>query len=79
MFSKEGVLKKFANSEESTCIGVLFFNEVVSLGLLLYLLKQRFQQGCFPVNVTKFLRAAFFTPPVAASVINLSLKMHSHV
>ena len=30
-------------------------------------LKKRFQHRCFPVNILKFLRAAFFrTPPVAA-------------
>ena len=33
------------------------------------LLKKGVQQRCFPVNVAKFLRRAFFrTPPVAVSV-----------
>ena len=37
----------------------LFFNKVAGLKVCTFI-KNRFQRRCFPMNIAKFLRAAFF-------------------
>ena len=45
----------------------MFFNKVAGPSPA-NLLKNRLQHRCFPVNIEKFLRTAFYrTPPMAAS------------
>ena len=46
VFSKQGILKKSQNSQESTYAGVLFD-------------KVAFPEACFPVNFAKLLRKHF--------------------
>ena len=65
VFCKKGVLSNSQNSQENT-------------GARNSLLKKSLWHRCFPVNLAKFLRTAFFTEhlPVAASVNGPFLPIH---
>ena len=55
---KKGVLKNFANSQESTCVRVSFLIKLQAGPA--FLLKKRLWHMCFPVNFAKFLRTPSF-------------------
>ena len=59
MFLKVGFLKNFAIFTEKHLYCSLSFNKVAGLRPAT-LLKERLQYRCFPVNIAKLLRAAFF-------------------
>ena len=66
MFFKIGVVKNFNFVLES------FFNKVADLQA--NFIKKKLQHRCFPVNIAKFLRTAFYrTPTVAASELTKHL------
>ena len=67
-FSKYVFLKISLYSLENTCVGVAYL-KIFFKGLLFQnFIKKRPWRRCFPVNITKFLRTAFFrTPLVTAS------------
>ena len=50
--------KKFRNIERKTTELESLFNKVAGLGL--QFIKKRLQRRCFPLNIAKFLRTAFF-------------------
>ena len=56
MFFKISSLKDFAIFTGNTCVGISFLKSCKSSGFN----KKRLQHKCFPVNIAKFLRAAFF-------------------
>ena len=66
MFFKTGVIINFPIFIKNICAGVSF--KVTGL-MACNLIKNETQHGCFPVNITKCLRKAFFygAPLVAAS------------
>ena len=63
------VLKILLYSLENTCVGVTFLKRFFFLKSFFFnFIKKRPRQRCFPVNIAKFLRTAFFrTPLVTAS------------
>ena len=63
-FSEYVFLKITLYSLENTCVGVAFLKRFFLESLFLNLIKKRPQRRCFPVNTTKFLRAAFFRTPL---------------
>ena len=67
-FSKYVFLKISLYSLESTCVGVAFLKRCFLESLFFNFIKKRPRRRCFPVNIAKFLRTAFFrTPLVTAS------------
>ena len=56
--SKLVFLKISQYLQENSCVGVSFFIKLQAWRSA-FLLKKRFQHRCFPVNIAKFLRAAF--------------------
>ena len=56
---KKVILQISQNSLEKTCIRVSIFNKVSDFRHAT-LLKKRLQHWCFPINITKSLRIAFF-------------------
>ena len=73
-FSKYVFLKITLYSLENTCVGVAFLKRFFLESLFFNFIKKRPRRRCFPVNITKFLRAAFFrTPLVTASEFHTKL------
>ena len=66
---KNMFLKLLQNSQENTCIGILFWKKLQVWPATLS--KQRLQQGCFLVNFAKFLRKPYRALPVAGSNANM--------
>ena len=60
LFSKIGVLKIFYNIHRKKPAVESLFHKVAGLEVC-DLIRKRFQHRCFPVNIAKFLRTAFFT------------------
>ena len=60
MFCKKGDLKNFTKFTGKDLCRSLLFDKVSDLSHAT-LLKKRLQRRFFPVNITKFLRTAFFT------------------
>ena len=59
MFFKIGVLKNFQIIHRKTPVLEYLFNKAAGLKSCNFIQK-RFQHSCFPVNIAKFLRTAFF-------------------
>ena len=71
MLFKIGVLKNFGNLTGNHLCWSLLFNKDAGLNVC-NAIKKRLQHRCFPVNITKFLRTAFYrTSLLVASVTNL--------
>ena len=62
-FSKYMFLKISLYSLESTCVGVAFLKRFFWSHFSLNFIKKRSRRRCFPVNITNFLRTAFFRTP----------------
>ena len=62
------------NLQENTCARVSFFNKVAGFRPAT-LLKKRPWHKCFPVNVAKFLRAAFLQNTSRRLLLHFSLKV----
>ena len=69
--SKQMLLEMSQYSQENICVGV-FFNKIAGLKACNFNLtssQKRLQNRCFPENIARFLRTAFYiTPPMATFV-----------
>ena len=58
-FLKTAVLKKLRNINRKTTVLKSLFNKAAGLQVF-NCIKKRLQHNCFPMNIAKFFRAAFF-------------------